>query len=64
LSFYVDEFHHHHGLADTGPTEHGRFAPLRQRSEQVDDLDAGFEYSGGGTAISKRWGASVDGGAW
>ena len=57
----MDELHDHDGLADTGAAEHGRLAALRERSEKIDDLDAGFEYRGGRTAVSERRRRAVDG---
>ncbi len=57
----MDEFHDHHGLADACTAEHGSLPSLRERSEKVDDLDAGFEYCGGRTSVFEWWGCSVDG---
>jgi hypothetical protein len=57
----MDELHDDDGLADTGAAEHGGLASLRQRRQKVDDLDTGFEYRGGRTAVAKRRGLSVDG---
>jgi hypothetical protein len=39
----VDQFHDDDGLADTGPTEEPDFSTLLVGSQQVDNLDAGFE---------------------
>ena len=57
----VDELHDHDGLADTRAAEHGCLPSLRERSEKVDDLDAGFEYRGGRTSVSERRSRAVDG---
>jgi hypothetical protein len=37
----MDQLHDEHGLANPGAAEHRRLAALRQRRQQVDDLDAG-----------------------
>jgi hypothetical protein len=39
----ANEFEHRHRLADTRSTEQTYLAALRERADQVDDLDAGFE---------------------
>ena len=39
----VDELQHVDGLADAGAAEQADLAALRERREQVDDLDAGLE---------------------
>ncbi len=39
----VDELQHGDGLADAGAAEQADLAALRERREQVDDLDAGLE---------------------
>src|SRR5690606_16613706 len=39
----TDQFHHVHGLADTGTTEQTDLATLGERADQVDNLDAGFQ---------------------
>ena len=39
----VDELEHVDGLADAGAAEQADLAALRERREQVDDLDAGLE---------------------
>ena len=39
----VDQFHDHDGLADTGATERADLATFDERTDEVDDLDAGFE---------------------
>ena len=39
----VDQFQHVHGLADAGAAEQAHLAAFRERTDQVDDLDAGFE---------------------
>src|SRR5690606_11866 len=43
LGDVVDQFHHVHGLADTGTTEQAHLAALGERADQVDHLDAGFQ---------------------
>ena len=43
LGDVVDEFEHVDGLADAGAAEEADLAALRERREQVDDLDAGLE---------------------
>ncbi len=58
LHHCVDQFHHHDGLADAGATEHRRLAALRQRRQQIDDLDAGFEDGGGGSSFAQAMAAS------
>ena len=57
----VDELHDHDGLADACAAEHGSLPSLRERSEKVDDLDAGFEYCGGRASVFEWRGCSVDG---
>jgi hypothetical protein len=42
----VDQFHHHHGLADAGTAEHPCLAALGKRRQEIDDLDAGLEHRG------------------
>ena len=39
----TDQFHHVHGLADTGTTEQTDFTALGERADQVDNLDASFQ---------------------
>src|SRR5690606_18296550 len=39
----TDQFHHVHGLANTGPTVHTGIATLVERAGQVDNLDASFQ---------------------
>ena len=41
LDHGMDQLHYEHGLANAGAAEHGCLAALRQRRQQVDDLDAG-----------------------
>jgi len=66
----MNEFHDHDGLADTGTAEHGGLSSLREGSEKIHDLDAGFEYRGRRASVLKWWRASVDrhaghiGGQW
>ena len=43
LGDVVDEFHHVHGLADTGTTEQTDLTALSERTHQVNHLDAGFQ---------------------
>jgi hypothetical protein len=56
----MDEFHDDNGLADPRAPEHGSFASLRKRREEVDHLDAGFEYRRGRAAVPERWRRSMD----
>src|SRR5690606_33784666 len=39
----TDQFHHVHGLADTGATEQTDLTALGERADQVDYLDTGFQ---------------------
>lgn len=57
----MDELHDHDGLTDTRAAEHRGFASLQKRGEEVDDLDAGFEYGSGLTALSQRRRGPVNG---
>ena len=50
----MDELHNYDCLADPGAAEHRGLAALRKRSEEVDDLDASFEYGGGRATFFKR----------
>src|SRR5690606_25570543 len=43
LGNVVDEFKHVHGLAHTGTAEQTDLTALRERADQVNNLDAGFE---------------------
>ena len=52
----ADQFHDQHGLADAGAAEHGGLAALRQRRQEIDDLDAGLEQLGRGTLLGQRVG--------
>src|SRR6516162_2156361 len=40
--------------------KHGSFASLRKRREEIDHLDAGFEYRRGRTAVPERRRRSMD----
>ena len=60
LHHRVDQLHHHDGLADAGAAEHRRLAALRERREQVDDLDAGFEDGGRRAALAERRRCAMD----
>ena len=50
----VDELHDDHRLANTRTTKGSNLTTLRERANQVDDLDAGFEDFGRGGLINKR----------
>ena len=39
----IDQFKHGHGLAHTGTTEQADFTALRERADQIDHLNAGFQ---------------------
>jgi len=56
----LHEFHDEHGLADTGAPEQAGFAALDERTEQVDDLDAGFEHLPDTDRLAERRRARVD----
>ena len=54
VSYVADKLHDKHGLADACAAEQADLAALGVRREQVNDLDAGFEYFGGWGNIRKR----------
>ena len=70
----VDEFENDDGLSDAGATEGSGFAALDERSDEVDDLDAGLKNGGLGILIGEcrsgpmdriffvvnHWAAAVD----
>ena len=57
----VDQFHDHDGLADTGATERADLAALQERTDEIDDLDAGGENLRRGGLIHERRGGTVNG---
>ena len=57
----ADQFHDQYRLADAGAAEHGGLAALRQRRQQVDDLDAGLEQFGRRALLGQARGGVVDG---
>lgn len=61
LGNVVDKFLNQHSLADTGTTEKTDFTTTGIRSEEVDDLDTGFENLCGGRLVDERRRVSVNG---
>ena len=57
----MNELHDHDGLTDTCAAEHGGLSSLCQWSQQVDDLDPGLKYGGGGASVSEWRGRPMDG---
>ncbi|MCY1551703.1 hypothetical protein D9M68_880490 [compost metagenome] len=57
----TDQFHHVHGLADTGTTEQTDLTALGERADQVDHLDAGFQQLVAAGLLGERRGFAVDG---
>lgn len=60
----VNEFHHEHGLADSGATERRCLAALSERREQIDHLDAGPEDLSGRALRRERWRRAMNGPTW
>ena len=56
----IDELHDDDSLTDAVSAEHRRFFSLRQRRENVDDLDAGLEDGGRGASTLQRWHRTVN----
>ena len=54
LDHRVDQFHDQDCLADSGAAEHCGLAALRQRGEQIDDLDACLEHGRCGRLLRQR----------
>ena len=52
----MHEFHHQHRLAHTGTAEKAGLSTPHEGTEQIDDLDARFQYPGGGKDFGNRWG--------
>ncbi len=56
----VDHLLDEHGLAHAGTAEQGDLAAANVRSQQVDDLQAGFEHLGAGLELGERRRLAVD----
>src|SRR5581483_10299337 len=60
LGDVVDELHDHDRLADAGATERADLAALHERTDQIDDLDAGLENIGLRLLIDERRSRTMD----
>ncbi|MBB5461044.1 hypothetical protein HDG33_004711 [Paraburkholderia sp. Cpub6] len=56
----VNQLHHEHCLADARAAEHRRPAAMRERRQQVDDLDAGLEQPRGAALRRERRRGAMD----
>jgi hypothetical protein len=61
LGDVVDELHDDDRLADARTAERADLAALGEGTDEVDDLDAGFENLRGGILVSERRGLAMDG---
>ncbi|RUS14931.1 hypothetical protein BC938DRAFT_477160 [Jimgerdemannia flammicorona] len=61
LGNIVDELLNQHSLADTSTTKQANLATTDIRSQQVDDLDTGFENFGDGSLVNEFRSFGVDG---